>query len=203
MYPPRGLLPTNDTVGERDSSGLNNILNRCSDVWAVCGQLGSWVTVIFYGFYVISIWISQLFWDLLTISWASSFPSHARSARYTFVKAPIRIEIRPKSWGRPAITIFDSFSVSAFTLFTPFDSRSLSNAQCELSHQGNSPPDYREMKWGRRAASKINSKDHFSKSTLITRRGATWRKVRQQKGNVLALRLAVGLVKELQVKRGN
>ena len=55
---------------------------------------------------------------------------------------------------------------------------------------------------GEEAASKINSKDHFSKSTLITRRGATWRKVRQQKGNVLALRSAVGLVKELQVKRG-
>ena len=202
MYPPRGLLPTNDTVGEKDSSGFEQysktLLWCVSCVWSVrvmgdCNFL--WI-------YVISIWISQLFWDLLTISWASSFPSHARSARYTFVKAPIRTEIRPKSWGWPAITIFDSFSVSAFTLFTPFDSRSLSNAQCELSHQGNSPPDYREMKWGRRAASKINSKDHFSKSTLITRRGATWRKVRQQKGNVLALRSAVGLVKELQVKRG-
>lgn len=156
------------------------------------GRRWAWA-LIFHGFYVIFIWISQLFWDFLTISWASPFPSHARAARYTFVKAPIS-----PATGR--LLLYLIVSHSCYFLLTLIVAHCLTlNVNCPIKR---GLLQTTEMK-RRRAQRKINSKHHFSKSTLITTGGATWKEVRQQKGNVLALRSAVGAVKELQVKRGN
>ena len=145
----------------------------CSLMYERCvarrGRRWAWA-VIFYGFYVIFIWISQLFWDFLTISWASPFPSHARSARYTFVKAPIRTEIRPSP---PAGRLLLYLILSQSSWYLRFLLRLIVahcltlNVNCPIKTELSS----RLQRWsGGGFGGKINSKHHFSKSTLITTR---------------------------------
>ena len=112
----------------------------------------------------------NFFWDFLTISWASPFPSHARSARYTFVKAPIRTEIRPSppAAGQLLLYLIVSQSRHLHFLLRLIVAHCLTlNVNCPIKTELSS----RLQRWsGGGFGGKINSKHHFSKSTLITTR---------------------------------
>ena len=113
---------------------------------------------------------STFFWDFLTISWASPFPSHARSARYTFVKAPIRTEIRPSPPAAGQLLLYLIVSQSRYLhfLLRLIVAHCLTlNVNCPIKTELSS----RLQRWsGGGFGGKINSKHHFSKSTLITTR---------------------------------